>query len=128
MKFLAWLLFVALTIQPATARESASRTILSAATGTGAGSAFKPNSIHNTFIAYGSTTAGAGSATILIKCGNSPGALTQYATLATITLTLGTTVTADGAVKASAYEQCLAHVTAISGTGASVTVVMAAEL
>jgi hypothetical protein len=48
----------------------------------------------------------------------------NYITMGTITLTLGTSVTSDGFAVANSYEYYRANVSAISGTGANVTVYM----
>lgn len=73
---------------------------------------------YKTYSAWGTTSAGAGSATILIQGSNSCGA--AWVLIGTITLTLATTASEDGFTSADTYEMVRMNVTAISGTGASV--------
>jgi len=93
--------------------------LLTAATATGAGSAYALNKASKTLQAFGTTTAGSGSATILIQ-GSNDG--TNWDTIGTITLTLATTTSSDSFISADRYNRHRANVSAISGTGASVTV------
>ena len=58
---------------------------------------------------------------ILIEASNDG---TNYVTMATITLTLSTTPSSDGFAAANSWEFYRARVSAISGTGANVTVYM----
>ena len=74
-----------------------------------------------TIQASGSTTAGSGSATIVIEVSNDD---TNWITAGTITLTLGTTSTTDGFTTDAPWKYIRARVTALSGTGASVTALM----
>lgn len=76
-----------------------------------------------TFQAVGTTTAGAGAATIQIQ-GSNIDDVNAYVTLGTISLTLGTTLVADGFSTDAAWKFVRANITAISGTGASVNVYM----
>lgn len=94
--------------------------LLSAATATGAGSAVADAGSPPSFTA---TVAGTGSvsATVLIQARNT--ASGQWITLGTITLS-GTTAAADGFASLARYMEYRANVTAISGTGAAVTVDM----
>lgn len=96
-------------------------TLLSAVAVTGASGAFKPRDKKATFQATGLTTAGAGAATIKIQATIDG---TNWLTIATITLTLSTVTSSDGFAMDAAWESVRANVTAISGTGASVTVLM----
>lgn len=77
-----------------------------------------------TFSASGTTSAGAGSATVIIY-GSNLGTDT-WVSLGTITLTLATTITAvtntDGFASNAPWPFLCARVTAISGTDATVTV------
>lgn len=77
-----------------------------------------------TFQAIGVTSAGAGSATIIIEASNkaSPatGTNVDWTTLGTITLTLSTTQTNDGFVSQAPWRHVRARVSAISGTDATV--------
>lgn len=92
--------------------------IFQAVTATGAQEAFKPRGSKKVFQAYGNTSAGAGAATIVIE-GSIFG--TNYVTLGTISLTLGTTVTSDGFAIDAPWPFVRARISAISGTNASVT-------
>lgn len=104
--------------------------LANAVTATGAGFAFGPlgDSItpksSRTFMASGETTAGAGAATVLIQVSNDKSNTANWMTAGTISLTLGTTTTADGLVIDAPWEFVRANVSAISGTGADVTVTM----
>lgn len=100
----------------------ASRLLLKAATTTGAGSSVNSTCTYRTFQAYGTTTAGAGAATIKIQVSNDD---SNWIDLGTITLTLATTVSSDGFASSAKWQHVRANVTAISGTGASVSVLMA---
>lgn len=102
--------------------------LLNAATTTGAGTAWHPrdvtaNSTYNfhSFQAVGNTSASTGAATVLIQVSNDG---TNYITLGTITLTLGTSATSDGFAAINTWEYYRANLTALSGTGATVTVYM----
>ena len=102
--------------------------ILNAATATGAGAAWNPRDttsiatyVFHSFQAVGTTTASTGAATVKIEVSDDG---TNYITLGTITLTLGTAATSDGFAVSNTWEYFRANVTAISGTGASVTVYM----
>jgi hypothetical protein len=99
----------------------AGTSMLDAAIATGAGAAFDlPNTGTTTFQAYGTTSAGAGAATIVIQVSNDDD---NWITAGTITLTLGTSATTDGFAFAGNWDRVRANVTAISGTNASVSVV-----
>jgi hypothetical protein len=91
----------------------------SAIIATGAQAAVSGRSGNKTYSAWGSTTAGAGAATIVIQGSNS-GEL-AWVTIGTITLTLSTTVTEDGFTSQDSYDAIRMNVTAISGTNASVS-------
>jgi len=101
----------------------ATTTLLSAATTTGAGSAKPRDAAMCTFQARGTTSAGAGSATVQVQ-GSLDGV--SWDTIGTITLTLGTTVTSDGFTSQDKYEFHRGNVSAISGTGAAVTLLRGA--
>ena len=73
------------------------------------------------FQAHGRTTAGAGSATVLIQ-GSLDG--THWVTLLTISLVLATTETTDGGTTDAPWKFVRASLTAIAGTGATVDVMM----
>lgn len=93
------------------------------ATATGAQTTVFKDSTKATFQAYGTTTAGTGSVTVLIQ-GSNIDDTNAFVTLGTISLTLGTTVTADGFTTDAPWKYVRANVSAISGTGASVNVLM----
>lgn len=95
--------------------------LLSAATSTGAGSSVKPVGSNRTFQAHGTTTAGAGAATVLVQVSNND---SDWITLGTISLTLATTSSSDGFASDAPWKHVRGNVSAISGTGASVTLVM----
>ena len=105
--------------------------LLSAATGTGAGSAFRMHGNYFTFQAYGSTSAGSGAASIDIEVSNldSPtaGTSVHWTKAGTISLTLGTTVTNDAFALDAPYLWVRAKVASISGTDASVNCYMGAR-
>lgn len=75
------------------------------------------------FQAYGSTSAGSGAATILCQVSNVD-TDAAFITMGTITLTLGTAVTADGFASDAPWKYVRAKVSAISGTNASVNVIV----
>ena len=97
-------------------------TIFSDATATGSSSAdysgYLSNKPFRTFQAYGNTTSGAGAATILIEVSNDN---TYWKDIATISLTLGTAVTNDVAASNAAWPYVRGRISAISGTGAKVS-------
>jgi hypothetical protein len=95
--------------------------LLNAATTTQTGAALVVYQVNRTFQA---TVAGTGavSATVIIE-GSNDGA--NFLTLGTITLS-GTTSASDGFVSDAAWGYVRARLTAISGTGAAVTVAMGA--
>jgi hypothetical protein len=100
-------------------------TILSGATATGAGDSVVSEG-SSVFHAAGTTSSGAGSATILIQGSNDP-TNADWVTLATIGITLATTIAtgvSDGAPisKDAPWAYVRAYVSAISGTGAAVSV------
>lgn len=94
-------------------------TLLSAATTAAAGSKKTLVGAFNTFQAVGTVSSGTGAATINIEVSNDE---TNWIVAGTITLTLSTTAATDGFTISAAWPFCRANVTAISGTGASVTV------
>ena len=102
--------------------------ILDGATTTGAGNAWHQRDTsamatynYHSFQAVGNTSASTGAATVLIQVSNDG---TNYITLGTITLTLGTAKTSDGFAVTVNWEYYRANVSAISGTGATVSVYM----
>jgi hypothetical protein len=96
--------------------------MLTNATATGASAAFQVRYANRmTFQASGTTTAGAGAATVKIQVSND-GA--NWLDLGTISLTLSTTSSSDGFAAEAPWQFVRANITAISGTGASVNVQM----
>ena len=102
--------------------------LLNGATSTGAGVAWHPRDVPATntynfhsFQAVGATTASTGAATVLIQVSNDG---VNYITLGTITLTLGTSATSDGFAAINTWEYYRANLSAVSGTGAAVSVYM----
>ena len=101
-------------------RTGASVVLLNAATTTTSGDAHQLIGNARTYSASGTTSAGSGSATIVIEVRNDTSE--AYITMGTITLTLGTTATADGLSSIVPWKYTRARVTAISGTNATVSV------
>lgn len=104
--------------------------LLTAAAATGAGvtknnAAYQVDGSGNpmTFQASGATTNGAGAATIVIQVSNDG---SNWLTLGTISLTLSTTSSSDGFAADAPWAYIRANITALSGTGAAVTVIMGA--
>ena len=94
--------------------------ILNAVTTTATSSELLLGSDSKTFQAKGATSSGTGAATIVIEVTND---LTwPWLTLGTITLVLGTIATADGLAMLAGWKYVRARVSAISGTGAAVSV------
>lgn len=93
------------------------------ATATGVQTTVFKDSPFATFQAYGSTTAGAGTLVVSIQ-GSNIDNTNAFVTLGTINLTLGTTITADGFTTTAPWKYVRANVTTITGTGASVNVLM----
>lgn len=100
--------------------------LFTARTTTGYSKVIANRSPQASFQAYGTTSAGAGAATILIQVSDVPVPVeatdVDWITLGTITLTLGTTQTTDGFAKDAPWRHYRAKVSAISGTDASVNV------
>lgn len=99
--------------------------ILDAATATGAGEAHQPRGAKTAIQAYGTTSSGSGAAAILIQVSMDN---SNYETLATISLTLGTSATSDSVTFDAPWTYVRAYVDSISGTGASVSVNMGVEV
>lgn len=95
------------------------QTMMSGVTVTGASAAMAMNKNAKQFQAAGTTSAGAGSATIAIQCTVDG---TSWDTIGTITLTLSTTSSSNSFTSNDRCNQHRANVTAISGTGAAVSV------
>ncbi len=123
---LLWAFAPALEAQTRTMNPST--IILTDATTTATSAVFKPTTHNRTFHVYGATSAGAGSVTVVIEVSNitSPanGTNVDWITMGTVTLALTTTRVSDGFVSQAAWTNVRARVTAISGTGAAVSVAM----
>lgn len=85
------------------------------------GSPEQTQRVRKTFQAVGKTTAGAGSASVDVEVSNNK---TNWLLAGTITLTLGTTETSDGFESSAHWVFVRGKVTAISGTGATVSLIM----
>lgn len=100
-------------------------TLLNAATTVAAGNSVESSHGSKTFQLFGTTSAGAGAATVKVEVSNADSPTTNdWLTLGTITLTLGTTSTNDGFASSARWRWYRGNVTAISGTNASVTLKM----
>jgi len=95
--------------------------LLNAVTTTGAGAAVIVNQHNRTFQATGDTTSGAGAATIAIEVSNNA---TNWLLHDTIALTLSTTPVSAGIEMDAPWTYVRGNVTAISGTGAAVSLYM----
>ncbi len=117
-----------LVAQTQTRTMNATTTLLADTTTTVSSAAFRPLTKDRTFHVYGATSSGAGSVTVVIEVTNINSAVTStnvdWITMGTVTLALTTTRASDGFVAQSAWTYVRARVTAISGTGAAVTVLM----
>lgn len=93
--------------------------LLSSVTATGASAASQLGSTAKTCQVKGSTTSGAGAATIAVQVTNDLNY--PYVTIHTFSLTLSTTAVADVVALFADYTYIRLNVTAISGTGAAVS-------
>lgn len=96
--------------------------ILDAATTTETGESHHVWGNDRTYQAIGKTSAGSGACEVAIQVTNDPSNANSWMTLGLITLTLGTTDTADGFGSHVGWAHVRAKVNSISGTGAQVTV------
>jgi hypothetical protein len=103
------------------ANYTTTQALLTAKTATGAGTQEQGVREYKTYQADGTTTAGAGAATILVQGSNNG---TNWDTIGTITLTLATTTSSDSFTSSDRYALIRGNVSAISGTNASVNLVM----
>lgn len=96
--------------------------LLNAVTSAGAGSSFKLPALYSTYQCVANGTSGAFSATVLVQVSNDG---TNWETAITFTMS-GTATTADtaGDVISAPWKYVRGNVTAISGTGANVTLYM----
>lgn len=77
------------------------------------------STIQRAFQIWGTTTAGAGAATVLVETRH--GFDAPWETSGTMTLVLGTTVTSDTVLTEAAWHETRARVTTLTGTGAAVS-------
>lgn len=96
--------------------------LLAAAIAIGVGVGVAGKRGEKTYQAYGTTTVGAGAATIEIRGRNSAGA--DWDLVGTLDLVLGVAATSDSFTSNDRYAEVRADVTALSGTGASVGATM----
>lgn len=93
--------------------------MLKAVTAAGAGSAVPGRAGPVTFQAWGLVSAGAGSAAVEVQGSHNDGV--TWDTIATISLTLGTSPISDSFTADARYQQLRGNVTAITGTNAAVS-------
>lgn len=98
--------------------DRAAKALLSAATAPATGAWVATNAGAFSVLASGLTTAGTGAATVTVEASHDG---TTPVLLATISLTLGTTITADSFGSVVPYSKVRAKLVTISGTGAAVT-------
>ena len=96
-------------------------TLLDAVTTTATGEKQKPLVVNRTFQLIGNTSAGVGAASVKVQVSNDG---TNWVDLATLSLTLGTTVTSDSTSSAAPWLYVRGKVDSISGTGANVSLFM----
>ena len=92
--------------------------LLDSATATGAGGTSIVDKTGTAFFLTGAVTASTGAASVNVEVSNDN---VTWISLGNITLTLGTTVTADGFSSNVPWKYIRGNVASISGTGASVT-------
>ncbi len=96
--------------------------ILNAVTTTATSESYNvTGAVARTYQVVASTTAGAGTATVEIQVSNDG---TNWLLLGTIPLTLSTTPSTDGLAANAPWAFTRAKVTALTGTGANVTVIL----
>lgn len=99
--------------------------LLENVTTTTTGHAERSRSIKKTFHAIGGTDSGTGSATIVVQVSNvNPTNENDWLTAGTITLALNSSGVSDGFIVNAGWIWVRAKVTSISGTGATVSLVM----
>lgn len=119
----ARVLFVAVLVLAGLAQAQVRSTrlmLLNGVTSVAAGSAVNGISGGKTYQASGSTSSGTGSATVLVQCSNDS---TNWDTLGTITLTLGTSSTSNSFASDDRCAYVRGNVTALTGTGATVSLI-----
>jgi hypothetical protein len=103
--------------------DTATKHLLKAATSVAAGATCTGVSKTKTYQGYGTTSSGSGAATIQVQGSNNEGR--TWETIGTISLTLATTESSDSFTSDDRYMKLRGNVTAISGTGASVGLIVA---
>lgn len=106
--------------------KASSVALLNSVTATGAGEGHSPYEIHKTFQAVGSTSSGSGAADIDVEVSDidSPSSDEDWMAIGTISLTLSTTQATDVIATKGTWKWVRGNVTAISGTGATVTLML----
>lgn len=99
--------------------EALSYEILTDVTTPAASEAISVGSNNKAFQVKGSTSSGAGAASVVVEVSNDPA--WPWITLATISLTLGTTATSEGVVMLAGWKWVRIRVASISGTDAKVS-------
>jgi hypothetical protein len=99
--------------------------MIDGAIATGVHSAVEPLGNKRTFQAIGNTSAGAGASTIEIQVSNDG---TNFHTVDTLSLTLSTTVSSDVYETAAPWKFVRGNVATISGTDATVSLIMGVQL
>jgi|GEM_PF-4998767 len=95
--------------------------VLLTATTTGAGPATMSGAPNTVFQCAGTTTSGSGAASVRVEVSTDK---SNWVTLGTISLTLGTTSTSDGFASSAVWPFVRGYVDSISGTAASITLTM----
>ena len=98
--------------------------LLDAATTTATGNGYSGHADYKTYSLWGKTTAGAGSVTAEIEGSNNGGLSWDATAIGTITVTLSTSYASDSFTSTDRFEMVRARITAISGTGATVSAEM----
>lgn len=99
--------------------------LLTNATSTSTGSAYRLYTGKCTFQGVGSTTSGAGAAVIKVEVSNDQ---VNWIEMASISLTLSTTAATDGIATEACWKWVRGKVSSISGTGASVSLLIGGAL
>lgn len=118
---------LALTLLLANSASAAIRVfnLITDSTTTVTSNSLQPLTGKRTMQAKGITSSGAGAATILVEVTNDLNF--PWETQATLTLTLGTTVTSDSVSVEATFKYQRIRISAISGTGATVSANMSEE-
>lgn len=123
MKSLIAVLTILLSLS-VSARKLDSMILLDDSIATDTSEVIRPNSHILSFMTFGTTSTGAGSATVLIEASLDN---TNWFTVDTLSLTLATTVSNDDGNSVVPYPYIRARISAISGTDATVSVYLASS-